>query len=162
MQELQALQPPERHDQPVPRHPNAGKEKAIKARGDEAGRLALWRFSGVDLTRIDGISAGIAQIVLTEIGASVASFPSEDHFASWLRLCPRTPIARHKGGAVAVFAIARKLAQLIYRMLRYGQDYVDIGEKAYEAQFEARRLASLKEAARGLGYALVQEPLAEG
>lgn len=34
-----------------------------------------------------------------------------------------------------------------------------IGEKAYEAQFEARRLTSLKEAARGLGYTLVQEPL---
>lgn len=161
--------------------------------------------AAVDLTRIDGISAGAAQTVLTEIGSSVASFPSEDHFVSWLRLCPRTPIsggkplkkrrnglganriagvlrmaatslqrsktalgaafrriARHKGGAVAVFAIARKLAQLIYRMLRYGQDYVDIGEKAYEAQFEARRLASLQEAARGLGYTLVQEALAEG
>jgi len=205
MQELQALQPPERQDELVPRHPNAGKEKAIKGRGEQPGRLALWRFSGVDLTRIDGISAGTAQIVLTEIGASVASFPSEDHFASWLRLCPRTPIsggkplkkrrnglganriagalrmaatslqrsktalgaafrriARHKGGAVAVFAVARKLSQLIYRMLRYGQDYVDIGEKAYEAKFEARRLASLQEAARGLGYTLVQEPLADG
>ncbi len=33
-------------------------------------------------------------------------------------------------------------------MLQYGQDYIDIGEKAYEAQFEARRLASLKEATR--------------
>lgn len=205
MEELQALQPPERQDQPVPPHPNVGKEKAIKARGEQPIRLALWRFAGVDLTRIDGISAGAAQAVLTEIGSSVASFPSEDHFVSWLRLCPRTPIsggkplkkrrnglganriagvlrmaavslqrsktalgaafrriARHKGGAVAVFATARKLAQLIYRMLRYGQDYVDIGEKAYEAQFEARRLASLKEAARGLGYTLVQEPLAEG
>jgi hypothetical protein len=63
---------------------------------------------------------------------------------------------------VAVFAIARKLAQLIYRMLQYRQDYVDIGEKAYEAQFEARRLASLKEAARGLGYTLTPEPLAAG
>jgi hypothetical protein len=47
-------------------------------------------------------------------------------------------------------------------MLRYGQDYVDIGEKAYEAQFEARGLASLKETARGLGFTLVQEPLADG
>lgn len=47
-------------------------------------------------------------------------------------------------------------------MLRHGQDYVDIGETAYEAQFEARRLASLEEAARGLGYSLVQEPLAVG
>jgi transposase len=91
MQAIEALQPPERQDQPVPRHPNAGKEKAIKARGDQPGRLTLWRFAGVDLTRIDGISAGTAQIVLTEIGSSVASFPSEDHFASWLRLCPRTP-----------------------------------------------------------------------
>jgi len=204
-QELQALQPPERQDQPVPPHPNAGKEKAIKARGDQPIRLALWRFAGVDLTRIDGISAGAAQVVLTEIGSGVASFPSEDHFVSWLRLCPRTPIsggkplkkrrnglganriagvlriaatslqrsktalgasflriARYKGGTFAVFATARKLAQLIYRMLRYGQDYVDIGEKAYEAQFEARRLASLKETAHGLGYTLVQEPLAEG
>jgi len=71
MQELQALHPPERQDQPVPRHPNAGKEKAIKARGDQTGRLALWRFSGCDLTRIDGISAGTAQIVLTEIGPTL-------------------------------------------------------------------------------------------
>ena len=45
-------------------------------------------------------------------------------------------------GAVAVFAIARKLAILVYRMLRYGQDYVDIGEQAYEAQFQHRRPAS--------------------
>jgi hypothetical protein len=38
-------------------------------------------FSGVDLTRIDGISADTAQIVLTEIGGSVTSFSSEDqHF----------------------------------------------------------------------------------
>lgn len=74
----------------------------------------------------------------------------------------RTPERSVENGAVAVFAIARKLAQLIYRMLRYGQDYVDIGEKACEAQFEARRLASLKEAARGLGYSLVQELLADG
>jgi transposase len=157
LEEIQALQPPERQDQPVPPHPNASKERAIKTRGDQPSRLALWRFAGVDLTRIDGIRAGAAQTVLTEIGSSVASFPSEDHFVSWLRLCPRTPIsgskplkkrrnglganriagvlrmaatslqrsktalgaafrriARHKGGAVAVFAIARKLAQLIY------------------------------------------------
>ena len=64
-------------------------------------------------------------------------------------------IARRKGGAVAVFAIARQLARLIYRMLRYGHDYVDIGEKAYEQRFEVRRLAALTETAKNLGYALV-------
>jgi hypothetical protein len=62
-------------------------------------------------------------------------------------------------GRPAARAIARKLAQLIYRMLRYGQDDVDIGEQAFEAQLEARRLASLKEAAGGLGFTLVEELL---
>jgi hypothetical protein len=33
--------------------------------------------------------------------------------------------------------------ELIYRMLRYGQDYVDIGEKAYAAQSNRGALGSL-------------------
>lgn len=198
---IQALEPPERKAAQVPPHPNPTKEKAIKNLGDQLARTTLWRFSGVDLTRIDGIRIGAAKILLTEVGPNLSAFPSERHFVSWLRLCPRTPIsggkplkkrrnglganrvagvlrmaatslqrtktalgaayrriARHKGAAVAVFAIARRLAQLLYRMLRYGQDYVDVGEKAYEQRFESRRLAGLKEAARALGYSLVPEP----
>jgi transposase len=69
-------------------------------------------------------------------------------------------IARHKGGAVAVFATTRQLARLIYRMLRYGHDYVDIGEKAYDHQFHVRRLAALTETAKNLGYTLVPNPAA--
>jgi len=65
--------------------------------------------------------------------------------------------ARQKGAAVAVFATARKLAILIYRMLRYGQDYVDEGQKTYERRFEIRRLAGLTNAAKALGYTLVPE-----
>ena len=195
---VESLQPPDRQADPVPPHPNPAKEKAIKARGEQQARTTLWRFAGVDLTRIDGISAGAAQVVLTEVGPDLAAFPSEDQFVSWLRLCPRTPIsggkplkkrrnglganriagvlrmaatslqrsktalgaafrriARHKGGAVAVFATARQLAQLIYRMLRYGHDYVDIGEQAYDQRFLVRRFAALTESARSLGYTLV-------
>ena len=77
---------------------------------------------------------------------------------SWRRLSSQGPAQR--GGAVAVFAIARKLATLVYRMLRYGQDYVDIGEQAYEARF--RRLASLNAAAQSLGYALIEKEAAIG
>ena len=47
--------------------------------------------------------------------------------------------ARHKGAAVAVFAITRKLTTPVYRMLRYSQDYVDIGEQAYEPRVLRQR-----------------------
>ena len=206
LEELQALQPEERRDQPVPEHLNPAKEKAIRNRGEQTARTTLWRFAGVDLTRIDGIGTGAAQTILTEVGLDLSAFPSEHHFVSWLRLSPRTSIsggkplrkkkpngtganriagvlrmssvslqrsksalgaafrrkARHKGGAVAVFATARKLATLVYRMLRYGQDYLDIGEQAYEAQFQHRRLASLAAAAQSLGYTLIEKEAATG
>jgi len=61
-------------------------------------------------------------------------------------------IARRKSAAVAVFAVARKLAQLIYRMLRFGKAYVDIGADAYESQFAERRLAALTANAREMGF----------
>jgi hypothetical protein len=64
--------------------------------------------------------------------------------------------ARRRGAAVAVFATARQLAKLIYRMLRFGQDYVDVGEQGYERRFQLRRLASITEAARSLGFTLVE------
>lgn len=198
--EIEALQPPERQEQPLPQHPNPTKEKAIKRRGEQDVRAVLWRFSGVDLTRIDGIGTAAAQTILAEIGANLSAFPTEKHFVSWLRLCPRMSIsggkplkkrrngmganrvagvlrmaatalqrsktaigaafrrtARFKGAAIAVFATARKLAQFVYRMLRYGQDYTDIGETAYELQFRARRIAGITNAAESLGYSLVKK-----
>jgi transposase len=201
---MEALQPADRQNAPVPAHPNPTKERDFRSHGEQHVRTTLWRFAGVDLTRIDGIGIGAANIILTEVGPHLAAFPTESHFVSWLRLCPRTPIsagkplkkrrnglgasriaaalrmaasalsrsktalgaayrriARHKGANIAVFALARKLAQLAYRMLRYGQDYVDIGDKAYELRFQARRLAGLKEAARTLGYMLTKDPLPE-
>ena len=48
----------------------------------------------------------------------------------------------------------------IYRMLRYGQAYVDEGIEAYEARFDQRRLHSIRDIARSLGYDLV--PAAAG
>lgn len=66
-------------------------------------------------------------------------------------------LARRKGKGVAVFAVARHLAQLVYRMLRYGKDYVDIGAKAYEERFAQRRLQHLERQAMEMGFDLVQK-----
>ena len=68
-------------------------------------------------------------------------------------------IARRHGPGVAVFAMARTLAKLVFRMLRYGQSYVDIGMQAYEEQFNHRRLRHIQNSARELGYQL--QPLAK-
>jgi hypothetical protein len=56
--------------------------------------------------------------------------------------------------------MARRLAVLVYRMLRYGQDYVDMGEESYEARFRQRRLAGLTDAAKSLGFKLVPQTAA--
>ncbi len=65
--------------------------------------------------------------------------------------------ARHKGMKTAIFATARKLATLVYRMLYWGQDYVDVGEAAYEERYRQRTLAHLKTTAKDLGYQLVPD-----
>jgi transposase len=69
-------------------------------------------------------------------------------------------IARRKDSSIAVFATARKLAILIYRMLRWGQKYVDIGQDAYEQQYQAVRLRSITSTAAQLGYQLVKKEAA--
>ena len=48
-----------------------------------------------------------------------------------------------------------KLAQLVYRMLRYGTSYVDVGAAAYEERFRSRQLHGLRSSANSLGYDLV-------
>jgi transposase len=61
-------------------------------------------------------------------------------------------ISRRKGASVAVFATARKLAQLIYRLVCYGQPYVDLGTAAYEARFNNRRIKYYTKALTEMGY----------
>jgi transposase len=65
-------------------------------------------------------------------------------------------ISRSKGAKVAVFATARKMAQLVYRMLRWGQPYLDQGQRAYEERFQAQRLRSLAATASQFGFQLVK------
>ena len=62
------------------------------------------------------------------------------------------------GGIKAVFATARKIAERVYRLLKYGADYVRLGIEAYEASYRQRLLSGLAYRAKTLGYALVPLP----
>lgn len=65
-------------------------------------------------------------------------------------------ISRRLGGSIAVFATARKLAQFVYRMLRWGQAYVDIGQEADEQRYQAAKIRALSSTAAQFGYQIVK------
>ncbi len=60
-------------------------------------RTYLYRLTGVDLTRIDGIEAATALTLIGEIGTDMRRWKTANHFVSWLGLCPNTKVS---GGRV--------------------------------------------------------------
>jgi transposase len=64
-------------------------------------------------------------------------------------------LAQRLGADKAVFATARKLATWIYRVLRWGQTYVDQGAEAYEKRYQQARLDRLRATAGDLGFQLL-------
>lgn len=59
------------------------------------------------------------------------------------------------GGLAANVALARKLALLFYRLLRYGAEYVEKGLKAYEAKVLETEARLLRKLASKQGFTLV-------
>lgn len=197
LEKLAAMECEECRGQAAPKVKNPQKAHAIRSRGEEPMRQALYRMSGVDLTGIDAIGVATVEVVLSEYGPDLSRFPSEKQFVSHVTLAPHRPtsggkpvkkkkrnsastrvaatlrmaalslrhsdtalgayyrnIARRTKGDVAVFATARKLATLIYRLLRWGQPYVDEGAEAYENRYQQIRIRSLTARAKELGYQL--------
>jgi len=165
-------------------------------------RTGLFRMSGTDLTRIDSIDVMTATTILSEAGWDMSKWETEDHFVSWLRLCPDNRISGNRvigkgrlptnnrvtialkmaasalrlsdtylgaqfrrfrtrlGAPVAIKAMAAKLARLVYRMLRYGMQYVDKGAATYQEQHRQLQIKQLKWKAATLGYQLIGVPAA--
>ena len=59
------------------------------------------------------------------------------------------------GAPKAIVAMAHHLARLVYRMLRYGANYVEKGIEHYERKFRLQRIKWLKNEARALNLQLV-------
>ena len=59
------------------------------------------------------------------------------------------------GSAEAITATAHKLARLIYRLIKHGENYVRQGLEDYERKFQERKMHGLKKAAMMMGFDLV-------
>jgi transposase len=66
-------------------------------------------------------------------------------------------IQARAGGSKAIVATARKIAERVYRMLKYGGEYVRVSQERYEQAYQLRQLKSLAKKANSLGYKLVPE-----
>jgi transposase len=161
-------------------------------------RQGLYRLTGVDLTRLDGVDVMTATTIVSEAGWDMTRWRTEDHFVSWLRLCPDNRISGDRvigkgrlptqnrlntalriaatalrtsdsylgaqfrrlrsrlGGPIAIKAMAAKLARLVYRMLRYGMEFVDKGAAFYEARHRQRQIDQLQSRAAALGLQVVE------
>jgi transposase len=62
------------------------------------------------------------------------------------------------GAPKAITAMAAKLARLVYRMLKYGQEYVDKGAALYEEKYRQQQIHLLGKKAAQHGFALVPVP----
>jgi transposase len=74
---------------------------------------------------------------------------------TWLGAFHRRMKAR-MGPAAANTATARKLATILYHLLRYREEYIDVDRVVYEEKFRRYRVSRLRKQAAELGYEMVQ------
>jgi len=107
-----------------------------------AGKKVPGKFKAITCTRVSN-ALRMAALTLRNSQTALGAFYRR--------------IAWRKGASIAVFATARKLAQLVYRLVCYGQAYVDVGVQTYEDRFKQRRIKSYTKALNEMGYNV--EPL---
>lgn len=130
------LDPPEDPGTPPPA-PRTTKRRKNQAHFDLAP--ALYRLSGgVDLTQIDGVDELTIQKVLSEIGTDMSKWPTEKHFASWLRLCPNNKVT---GGKVKQRGVqpTQNRASTALRVAASSLKYSDSALGAYYRRIRARQ-----------------------
>jgi transposase len=63
------------------------------------------------------------------------------------------------GAPKAITAMAHALARLVYRMLRYGQDYVDKGMEFYQQRYQQQQINWMRKKAKDLGLLITLAPV---
>ena len=66
-------------------------------------------------------------------------------------------IRSRRGAPKAITATARKIATIYFRMLATGEEFIELGQDAYERQYQQRLLSNLRRKATRLGFSLVPD-----
>src|ERR1700680_1551149 len=81
----------------LPEETRKGRLKKKKGNAPQFNlRADLFRMTGTDLTQIDGVDVMTATTILSEAGWDMSKWETENHFVSWLRLCPDNRISGDK------------------------------------------------------------------
>jgi len=80
----------------LPEETRKGRRNKRKGHPQFHLREELFRMTGTDLTQIDGIDVMAAMTVVSEVGWDMSKWKTENHFVSWLKLCPDNKISGGK------------------------------------------------------------------
>ena len=78
--------------------------------------IYLEKIHGIDVTAIYGISEIAALEILAETGTNLSKWPTENHFVSWLNLCPNNKIS---GGKLISSQMLKKKPNIASQAFRY-------------------------------------------
>ena len=104
---------------PLPEPVTATQHKASKNSPQIDIFEEAWRYYGVDLSAVPGVSTGLLSVLMSELGTGaqiLTSFRSGSAFASWLGLCPDNRIS---GGRI-LKAKTRQVSNRLANALRMG------------------------------------------
>jgi len=104
-------------------------------------RADLFRMSGTDLTQIDSIDVMTATTILSEVGWDMTKWETEDHFVSWLRLCPDNRISGNKiigKGRLPTNNRVSIALRMAASTLRVSNTYLGAQFRRFRAKLDAR------------------------
>lgn len=113
------------------------KYKSSRSKNDPSFDLGyhLYRISGVDFTKIDGLDVLTVQTILTEVGLDPEAFGKEKRFTSWLGLCPANRIT---GGRV-INNSTRKVVNRAAKAFRMAANSLKNSQSALGGYFRRMR-----------------------
>jgi transposase len=133
-EQLQALALPEKLAPLPPRTKGRRRRQGNEPHFD--ARQQLYALTGVDLTAIEGVEAGTALVVLSEIGTDMSRWRSDRAFGAWLGLAPNPK----KSGGKVKSASTRAGANRAAKALRLAARSLQKSKSALGAFF--RRIAA--------------------